>query len=144
VAVLRPPLRLQLLQWITDSTKRIRESSPSIVRNSCQHGAYSYFPNEGQEETFEEQQREDLQDEQEAESKEDGHSDMVVEEEEQEVFISSSSLSSSGDEVTNNSFCPQQQAPRVVPPQQNAPWRDPGWDDTSDSNYKPSSGDSSS
>ena len=49
VAVLRPPLRLQLSQWINDCTQRIHESTPSIVQNSWQHGAYSYFPNEGQE-----------------------------------------------------------------------------------------------
>ena len=119
---------------------------PSKFRaRSWQHGAYSYFPNGGQEETVEEQQQEDVQNEQEAESEEEGRSDMVVEEEEeQEEFISSSSSSSSGDENANNSFRPQRQAPRVDPPQREAPRRDPGWDDTSDSNYEPSSGDSSS
>ena len=43
--VLRPPSRLLLSQWITDSIQRIRGST-SIVRNSWRHEVYSYFPNE--------------------------------------------------------------------------------------------------
>ena len=105
------------------------------MQNSWQHGAYSYFPSEGQQETVEEQQQEDEQNEQEAESEEEAHSNMVVvEEEEQEEFIFSSLSLSSGDKGKNNSFCPQQEAPQC----------NPGWDDTSDSNSEQSSGDSRS
>ena len=41
----RPPSRLLMSQWITDSVNRIRESD-SLVRNSWRHAEYSYFPNE--------------------------------------------------------------------------------------------------
>jgi hypothetical protein len=115
-----------LSQWITDSIQKIRDST-SIARNSWRHGAYSYFPNEA---TVEAQHQEDLRGEQEAESEEE-HSDMVVGEED----------SSSGEDEQQEVIRPQrQEAPR----QQEAPWRDPGWDDTSDSNYELPSGDSSS
>ena len=131
-AVLRPPSRLLLSQWITDSIQRIRDAT-SIVRNSWRHGAYSYFPNENQEETVETQHQDDLGgNAQETKDKEE-HSDMVVEEEEDEEFGASSS--SSGEEETYVAVRPQQlETPRRVP----------GWDDTSDSNYEPSSGESSS
>jgi hypothetical protein len=42
---LKPPLRLLMSQWITDSTKQICKSN-GIVRNSWQHIEFSYFPNE--------------------------------------------------------------------------------------------------
>ena len=43
-AMSRPPSRLQLTQWITtESAEQIRVT-PTIVRNSWRHGAYSYFP----------------------------------------------------------------------------------------------------
>jgi hypothetical protein len=41
-AASRPPLRLLLSRWITDSASRIKQS-PTIVRNSWQHAGYSYF-----------------------------------------------------------------------------------------------------
>jgi transposase-like protein len=44
-AVLRPPTRLLLSLWITESAERIR-NSPSMVQNSWRHGTYTYFPNE--------------------------------------------------------------------------------------------------
>jgi DDE superfamily endonuclease len=66
-AVVRPPSRLLLSHWITDSMQRIRDSTPSIVCNSWRHGAYSYFPNEGQGETVVQvQHQEDVGIEQEA------------------------------------------------------------------------------
>lgn len=69
-AVLRPPSRLLLLQWITDLIQSIRDST-SIVLNSWRHGNYSYFPNE---EIVEAQHhQEDMGGEQESEGKEELH-----------------------------------------------------------------------
>ena len=42
-AVSRPPSRLLLSTWITDSAERIRQS-PTIIKNSWRHSEYSYFP----------------------------------------------------------------------------------------------------
>jgi hypothetical protein len=40
-AVLRPPSRLLLTQWITDSVQRIRNSTPSMVQNSWRNAPYT-------------------------------------------------------------------------------------------------------
>ncbi len=39
----RPPSRLLMSQWISDSVNRLRESD-TLVRNSWRHAEYSYFP----------------------------------------------------------------------------------------------------
>ena len=57
-AVSRPPSRMMLTEWITESVEGIRLSS-TIVKNSWRHADYSYFPpiNEGEEVTRNEQEQ---------------------------------------------------------------------------------------
>ena len=129
--MLRPPSRLLLSQGITNSIQQIRDST-SIVRNSWRNGVYSYFLNEQETVEAQHHQEEDMGEEQEAQGDEE-LSDIAVEEED----------SSSGEEEQQEAiYCHQQEAIRHQP--QEAPRHHPGWDDTSDSNYEPSSGDSSS
>jgi hypothetical protein len=41
--VSRPPSRLKLTEWITESAQGIQQST-AIVKNSWRHADYSYFP----------------------------------------------------------------------------------------------------
>ena len=128
--VSRPPSRLQLSQWITESAEQIRES-PTIVKNSWRHGEYSYFPTQTRNEQGELQGRHQ---EASAGGVEQGgqgndHDELMQPPEEEEQ--------SQGEDEEEDVLLPavpaQQPArPDLCPPEL---CRDPGWDDTDDSDY---------
>ena len=132
----RPPSRLLMSQWISDSVNRLRRSD-TLVRNSWQHAEYSYFPNE----TVAAAAVDEAADAPDNAAVELGDEGPLLAAVGKDASDEDSDDSSSSDDA--NVAPPPQLPPALLAnPQElphQAPRRDPGWDNTEDSNYEPGS-----
>ncbi len=124
-------------QWISDSVNRLRESD-TLVRNSWQHAEYSYFPNETVAAAAVDEAADAPDKNAAVERGDEGPLLAAVGE---DASGEDSNDSSSSDDANVAPPPPLPPAflahPQELPHQ--APRRDPGWDNTDDSNYEPGS-----
>jgi DDE superfamily endonuclease len=140
----RPPSRLLMSQWISDSVNRLQESD-TLVRNSWRHGEYSYFPNEEAVAAAAVDEAADAPDNGAAVERGDEGPLLAAVGKDASDDDSDDSLSSD-DDANEHAALPPPLPPALLAhlPQEllvphQPPHLDPGWDNTDDSNYRPGS-----